>query len=88
VFGSAKRDDRRGDEVPGPGGYNVGGKNEAPYIGFGTSARDTGDYAMRDTPGPGAYKAKQSGGKGITMTPRRTDLTSRAGKDTPGPGTY
>jgi hypothetical protein len=88
VFGTSKRDARYRDDGPGPGGYNVEGKVDAPYIGFGTSERETGTSTMKDVPGPGAYKAKSARGRSVSITPRRIDLSAKMGKDTPGPGAY
>ena len=63
-------------------------KPTGQQVKFGTSGRNSmgeGTFA----PGPGTYKAKSTIGKrGVSMTPRRADMSSTAGKDTPGPGTY
>jgi len=81
--------------IPGPGTYSLNSpttQNFGPKYGFGTGTRGGMHLSKAFTnPGPGSYDAKViigNDGPKKSMTSRRPDSASAAGRDTPGPGTY
>ena len=83
-IGSAERVDIEGNEIPGPGTYEIQEKERGTKWVIGSEPRSKEHFT--ETPGPGAYDYKEiKSSVAYTMSGKGKNLTK---DDYPGPGTY
>ena len=88
LFGHTKRYGMESIElskVPGPGAYNILGRNKSCGVKFGTSRRIRESDGI-SLPGPGSYEVQdKTGGSKFTIPGRPSSSSTANG---PGPGAY